>query len=326
MLVMGMVLSAMGTDPLSGIPRFTYGSVNLMKGVDLISMLIGLFGIGEILISLEEEVIAIAKESLGKLMPTGKELADCTWTILRSTGVGFGLGLLPGMIPAVTSFIAYDVEKRVSKNASRFGKGAIEGVCAPETANNATAVAGYIPLMVFGIPPSPSLAILLAGLMIYGLEPGPLLFTKNANFVWTVIGSMFIGNVILLILNLPLVGLWARIAYIPYRILAPIILGICFLGAYSSRNSMLDVGTAVVFGLIGYVMRKSDWPIAPMILGFILGPMFESVLRQSLSISGGSISVVLFRPIPAGFITLSLVLVGINAYLRIRNKRKRLRV
>jgi len=321
-LLIGVTLSTFGYDTLTGIPRFTYGSTAMLNGIDLISMVIGLFGIGEIIISLEEEIVTIAKEKVGKLLPTWKELYDCMWTMLRSTAAAFGLGLLPGMTPNVTSFIAYDLEKRISKDASRFGKGAIEGVCAPETANNTTAIAGFIPMLIFGIPTSPALALLMGGMMIYGLNPGPFLFTKHAEFFWTFIASMYIGNFMLLILNLPLVGMWAQIAYIPYKILAPIILGICFLGAYGIRNNMFDVVVAIIFGVIGYVMKKGNWPIAPMILGFLLGPMFEGSLRQALQIYKGSFIAIILRPIPACFIVLSFVLIGVTAYMRFSYRKR----
>jgi putative tricarboxylic transport membrane protein len=287
----------------------------MLSGLDLVSMVIGLFGICEIMVSLEEEVVTIAQAKVGKLMPSYQELRDCIGCTLRSTGIGFFLGLLPGMVPTIASFMAYDVEKRVSRNKANFGKGAIEGVCAPEVANNANAQAGYIPMMAFGIPPTPTLAMLLAAFVIFGLEPGPLLFTKNADFVWTIIGAMYVGNVILLILNLPLVGLWARIVYIPYRLLAPIILGLCFVGAYAIRNDIFDVAMALFFGIVGYLAKKFDWPLPPLILGFILGPKLEGYLRPSLSMSGGSIAIFFTQPISLGFILLTSLLVAIRVYL-----------
>lgn len=314
MVLMGMLLATIGCS-LSGIPVFTFGSTTLLSGLEMVSMVIGLFGISEILIGLEEEVATIASEKLGKLMPTFQEFRDCVGCILRSTGVGFFLGLLPGMVPAIPSFIAYDVEKRVSRNKTNFGKGAIEGVCAPETANNATAQAGFIPLMAFGIPTTPSLAVLLAALTIFGLEPGPFLFTKHADFVWTIIGAMYVGNVILVVLNLPLVGLWARIVYIPYKLLAPIILGICFIGAYVTRNNIFDVGIAMVCGIVGYLGKKLDWPIAPLLLGFILGAKFEGYFASSLTLSGGSVRIFFEKPISLGFILLTFLLTFIRFYI-----------
>jgi putative tricarboxylic transport membrane protein len=314
MMLIGVLLSTVGCS-LSGIPCFTYGFTPLLRGLDLISMVIGLFGIGEIFINLEEEVITIAKAKLGKLMPTFKELRNCVGCMLRSTGLGFFLGLLPGVAPTIASFMAYDIEKRVSKAKANFGKGALEGVCAPETANNATAQAGFIPLMAFGIPPTPALAILLTGFVMYGLSPGPMLFVKHADFVWTLIGAMYIGNIMLLILNLPLVGLWVRITYIPYKILAPIILGLCFIGAYVNRNTMWDVLVALIFGIFGYAAKKLDWPIPPVILGFILGPMFVTALGGALTISGGSIFI-FSSPISLSFLLLTLLLVCIKLYFR----------
>jgi putative tricarboxylic transport membrane protein len=313
-VITGMLLATIGCS-LGGIPCFTYGYVSLMAGIGLIPMIIGLFGISEILIGLEEEIVTIAQAELGKLMPTVRELRGCFGCILRASGIGFFLGLLPGMIPTIASFMAYDVEKKISKNRSNFGNGAIEGVCAPETANNANAQAGYIPLMAFGIPPTPSLALLLSALMVFGLQPGPMLFTKNQDFVWTIIGGMYIGNVILVVLNLPLVGMWARIVYIPYKILAPIILGICFIGAYAISNEVFDVWIAIVFGVVGYIAKKGDWPIPPLILGFILGPMFEGALRPSLTKSGGSILIFFTQPISLSFIVLTLSLIVLKIYL-----------
>jgi putative tricarboxylic transport membrane protein len=224
---------------------------------------------------------------------------------IRGTLVGFIPGLLPGMVPSLTSFMAYDVEKRFSKHPEKFGTGLIEGVAACESANNATAQAGFIPLMALGIPTGPALAIILGALMMYGLQPGPVLFEANKQFVWTVIGSMYIGNVILLVLNLPLVGMWARISLIPYKYLGPTILAICVIGAYSPRNTMFDVWVALAAGALGYIMRKNQWPVAPLILGFILGPMLEQAFRQSLAIGG--MGIFFTRPITVFFILLTII-------------------
>ncbi len=322
-VLLGMLLATIGCS-LSGIPVFTFGSTMMMSGLELVSVVIGLFGISEILIGLDEKIVTVASEKLGKLMPTLQELRNCVGCMLRSTGSAFFLGLLPGMIPAITSFIAYDVEKRVSKNRHNFGKGAIEGVCAPETANNASVQAGFIPLFAFGIPTGASLAMLLAALIIFGLEPGPYLFTKKMDLVWTIIGSMYVGNVLLVILNLPLVGLWARIAYVPYRLLAPLILGICFVGAYVTRNNILDVGIAMLFGIIGYLGKKFDWPLPPLILGFILGPKFEGYLRTSLTMSGGSLDIFFKSPISMGFILLTFLLICLRIYILRTGKKARI--
>ena len=296
--VVGMLLATVGLDPLTGTPRLYFGVVGLMRGLELVPVAVGLFGIGEILLAAESGVQQIYQGTLGKMTPRGHNLKQGLWASVRGTLVGFFPGLIPGMVPALTSFMAYDVEKRISRYPEKFGSGVIEGVAAPEAANNATAMAGFIPLMTLGIPTGASLAIILAALMLYGLQPGPALFVQNKEFVWTIIGSMYVGNVLLLVLNLPLVGLWARISLVPYKVLAPIILGVCLVGAYSPRNTMFDVWVALAFGVLGYVMKKNQWPLAPLILGFILGDMFEGAVRQSLSMSGGSLSIFFTRPIP----------------------------
>ncbi len=298
----GIWLATFGVDPLTGVHRQTFGSFEMMKGFDLIPVLVGLFGIAEVLTTAEQRLNALYTGKLGSwvsMIPRGLELRRGLFASVRGTLSGFVLGLLPGMLPALTAYIAYDVEKKLAKDASRFGKGAIEGVAGPEAANNATAMAGFVPLMSLGIPTSPSLAIMLGALMINGLQPGPRLFEEHALFTWTVIASMIIANGMLLVLNLPLVGLWARISVVPYRVLGPIVLAICLIGAFSPRNSLFDVFVAIAFGVLGYAMRRFDWPLAPFILGFLLGPMLEQSLRQSMSLSGGSPMIFLERPICA---------------------------
>jgi putative tricarboxylic transport membrane protein len=287
MAAVGFLISLSGLGPSTAEPRFTFGWGPLMSGVDLIALVVGLFAISEVFLGLEESRVAIA-EKIRNVLPGWADLRTAMPAILRGTGIGLVLGLLPGCAPGVTVFMAYDAERRLSRHPERFGQGAIEGVAAPEAANNATSSAGFIPLLALGIPGSAPLAVLLGGLMVYGLQPGPLLFQKNPEFVWTIIASFYVGNVILLILNLPLVGLWVRLTRIPYGILGPVILLLCFLGAYSVRNSMFDVGVSLVFGAMGYVLRKYQWPLAPMLLTFILGPLLEKYLIQSLSMSGGS--------------------------------------
>jgi putative tricarboxylic transport membrane protein len=303
--LLGMLLSCVGIDPLTGTPRLYYGFTDLMQGLEIIPLTVGLFGIGEILANTHAQTAKIYEGKLGRMMPRGKELRRGLMASLRGTLVGLPLGVLPGFVPAVSSFIAYDVEKRLSKHPEKFGTGLIEGVAAPEAANNATAQTGFIPLFAFGIPTSASMAIILAALMIYGLQPGPVLFESNKLFIWTVIASMYIGNVMLVVLNLPLVGLWARLSQVPYKYLAPVVLGVCIIGAYSPRNSMFDVGVAIVFGLVGFLMKKVNWPMAPLILGFLLAPMLEVALSQSLNLGG--IAIFFSRPIAASLIALTVV-------------------
>jgi putative tricarboxylic transport membrane protein len=244
------------------------------------------------------------------MLPNKQDLKKGIIASFRGTVLGFILGLLPGMVSALTSFLAYDFEKRISKYPNKFGTGVIEGVAGPEAANNATCQAGFIPLITLGIPTSPSWAIVLAALLMYGVQPGPVLFESNKQFIWTVIGSMYIGNVMLLLLNLPLIGLWAKISLIPYKWLAPTILAICLVGAYSPRNTMFDVWVALVAGVCGYFLRIRKWPIAPLILGFILGPLLEQSFRQTLNMGGP----ILFftRPISITFIILAVIVVLIT--------------
>lgn len=314
--LIGMLLSCVGVDPTAGTPRLHFGFSALMRGLEIIPVTIGLFGIGEILDSAEAGMGKIYEGVLGKMIPRWQELKKGIFASIRGTLVGLPLGVLPGFVPAVSSFIAYDVEKRISKYPEKFGTGVIEGVAGPEAANNATAQTGFIPLMAFGIPTSASTAIILAALMIYGLQPGPVLFESNKLFIWSVIASMFVGNLMLLVLNLPLVGLWARISQIPYKYLAPVILGVCLIGAYSPRNSMFDVWVAIVCGVVGYVMKRGKWPMGPLILGFLLGPMLEVSLHQSLNMGG--FAIFFSRPIAASLLALSVAVLGISAFYLIR--------
>jgi putative tricarboxylic transport membrane protein len=224
------------------------------------------------------------------------------------------------MSPAVVSFLAYDMEKRISKHPEMFGTGCIEGVASPEASNNATAQTGFIPMMALGIPTTPTLAVILAALMINGLRPGPMLFLQNAEFTWTIIASMYIGNVILLILNLPLVGMWARLSLVPFRIIGPIIAAVCFVGAYSVRNSMFDAWICLIFGMVGFIIKKTKWPVAPLVLGFILGPMFEQSLRQTLQLSEGSLLILLTIPIALSLIVITIAMpIIIFSFTRLRS-------
>jgi putative tricarboxylic transport membrane protein len=321
--VLGMSLAAIGTDPLTGSQRLTFGFVELSKGFDIVPVLVGLFGIGEVLASMNSSVAHIFSGKLGpwlQMLPRGAELVRGLFAALRGTVGGFVMGLLPGMLPALTAYLAYDVEKRLSKTPQEFGKGMIEGVAAPEAANNATAMAGFIPLLSLGIPTSPALAIILGTLMINGLTPGPMLFQTQEVFVWTIIGSMLIANTMLLVLNLPLVGLWAQVSRIPYSILGPVVLGICVLGAYAPRNTMFDVWVAIGFGVVGFVMRRLQLPIAPLILGFLLGPMLEQSLRQALALSGGKIWLIAERPIAISLIIAAAMVVVLTTWLKRRSR------
>lgn len=315
--LVGMGLATIGTDPITGIYRLGIGP--LVGGLSFVPVIIGLFGVGEVLSSAAERVEKIYEGKLGPFFSSRSEFSKGIKASARGGVVGFIFGLLPGMVPAVTSFLAYDIERRFSKHPERFGTGIIEGVAAPEAANNATAMAGFIPLLSLGIPTSPTLAILLAGMMISGLQPGPLLFNKHPEVAWLVISSMYIANVMLLILNLPVVGIWARITKVPYGILAPIILSICVVGAYTTNNMMWDVWVCLFFGLIGYGMRKRGLSPAPLILGLILGPMFEGSMRQALGMSGGSFWIFFSRLVSLAFIISGILLFLIPIFTRQRH-------
>jgi putative tricarboxylic transport membrane protein len=315
----GLLASLVGQNPLTGAARLTFGWVDLMAGVSFISVIIGLFAVSEVMINVEKAAAVIYETRIKGWMPTWKDIRQCTGAMLRSSGIGFFLGLLPGCAPAVTTFVAYDVEKRVSRHPERFGHGAIEGVAAPEGANNATTSGGFVPLFAFGLPTGPALAVLLGGLMMYGLQPGPMLFQQNPKFVWAVIASMYIGNVILLVLNLPLVGWWARIALIPFPILGPLIVLCSVVGAYSIRFMLFDVWVALLFGVIGYLMRKLRFPIAPLVLASVLAQMLETSLQQSLLISQGSWLIFFNRPIAAFFMALAFLSIARGVWLQVRS-------
>lgn len=319
-MALGLTAALIGQDPLTGAARLTFGTSTLNAGVDFISVIVGLFAISEVMINVEQRITAINTMSISNWMPTWADIKQCGWTMVRGTGVGFFLGLLPGCAPSVTTFVAYDLEKRVSKNPERFGHGAIEGVCAPEAANNATSTAGFIPLFSFGLPTAPSMAVMLGGLMMYGLQPGPMLFQTNPQFVWAVIASMYIGNVMLLVLNLPLVGMWAKICRIPFYILGPIIVFCAMIGTYSIRFQSFDVWVMLLFGVIGYFMRKLGYPVAPMVLASVLAQMLETSMGQALLISQGSPLIFFTRPISAVFMVLAFLSIGRGIWAQVKAK------
>ena len=307
-LVIGLFVSTVGLDPLTGLRRLTFGSITLMAGINFVSVVIGLFAISELLVNVERGVTHIYESRIQGWLPTRGDLRRSLGAMLRASGIGFTLGLLPGFSPAATTFIAYDVEKRIAKDPARFGRGAIEGVAAAEGANNATSSGGFVPLFAFGVPSSPPMAVLLGALLMYGLQPGPRLLQDNPQFVWTVIASMYVGNIILLVLNLPLVGLWVRIAAIPFALLGPLILLCSVIGAYSVRYLMFDVWMAVLFGVIGYFLRKIGFGLAPIVLASVLGPILETSLKQSLILSDGSPWIFVTRPLSAAILGVACAL------------------
>jgi putative tricarboxylic transport membrane protein len=284
--VVGMLFVIVGYDVGSNLARFTFGIQALLQGFEIVPVMIGVFGVAEMFRLLQEiETERVVSAKIDRLMPTMQELRDGIAAGTRATAFSLPLGLLPGMLPSVTAFLSYSFERQRSKTPEKFGTGMIEGVAGPEAANNAAAMGNLVPLLALGIPTGPTMALILAALTIYGMVPGPLLFTQHAQFTWTVIGSFFVANIILLILNLPLVGLWARIATIPTPILVPLVLVMCLVGSFSIRSSMFDVGVTVIFGLVGWAAAKAGWPLAPMVLAYVLGPMIEQSARQVVQIS-----------------------------------------
>jgi len=313
MTLFGLLLAMVGMDPVRGAPRFTFGIQELYDGVGFIPVVMGLFGVGEILVSMENPVQEVIKTKLTDLLPNRKEWRVSLGAIGRGSGIGFFLGLIPGIGAIIPTFLAYIVEKSVSKHPEKFGTGVIEGVASPETANNSYANGAMVPLLTLGIPGSPTLAVLMGAFIIHGLTPGPFLFKERPDVVWGLIASLYLGNVMLLFLNLPLVGLWAKLLEIRYQYLYPGILLFCVLGAYSLKQSVFDIGLMILFGVLGYIFRKLDWPLAPTILALILGPMMERALRTSLEISAGDLSIFVRRPISAVLLGLAAVILITSA-------------
>jgi putative tricarboxylic transport membrane protein len=313
--ILGLLVAMVGIDPVMGAPRFTFGNLNLLSGIDVVVVAMGLFGVGEILLGLEgKEGDAASHAKVPALRLTREDIRRSAMPIVRGTGIGFFLGLIPGVGAIVPTVMSYVAERKLSKTPEKFGTGMIEGVAGPETANNAYSNAALIPLFTLGIPGSPTVAIIMGAFMMNGIVPGPFLFRDHADLVWGVIASFLIGNAILLVLNLPLIPLWIKIIQIPRAILFTFVLGFCVLGAYSVNGQAFDIGTMTVFGVVGYLFKKVDIPLAPMILTLILGPLMEQSLRQSLEISDGDFSVFFTRPISLTLILVALAFVGLATH------------
>jgi putative tricarboxylic transport membrane protein len=305
----GIILSTVGLDTISGSYRFTYGFLALSDGLGLIPVVMGLFGLAEVFLNLEGTLRQeIFDKKIKGLMPNSQDWKDASGAISRGTILGFFLGILPGGGAIIASFTSYALEKRLSKHPEKFGAGVIEGVAGPEAANNSAAGGAFIPLLTLGIPANPVMAILLGGLMINGLQPGPLLIKNAPDVFWGVIASMYMGNVMLLLLNLPLIGMWIKVLKVPYYILFPLIILFCLVSSYSLNNTIGDAIVTVVFGVLGYLLKKFGYEAAPLILALVLGPMLEESIRQALIISQGSFAVFLASPISAALIGLALVL------------------
>jgi len=322
---LGLILSYVGTDLISGQIRYTFDIDPLLDGIGIVPIVMGLFGVTEVFENLEETVeTSLYQTHIKGLLPSRKDWAASIWPIIRGTVIGFFLGILPGGGAVLASFVAYAVEKRISKHPEQFGKGAIEGVASPESANNAASSSAFIPLLSLGIPPNVVMAMLFAGLMIHGITPGPLLLQNRPDIFWGVIASMYVGNVMLLVLNLPMIGIWVQITKIPFRLLFPLIILICIIGVYSISNSTFDLMVMIIFGVVGYIMKKCEYEPAPLILAYVLGPKMEQAMRQSLIMSDGSFTIFIVRPI-------SGVCLAVAAFLLITavtgfSKKKRLAV
>ncbi len=310
MACFGVVIGNVGLDLITARPRFTFGLDILLDGVGLVPVVMGLFGISEVLLNVEEKLSQreILKTKFKGLLPNLQDWKESIWPILRGSGLGFFLGILPGGGAVISSFVSYGMEKKLSKHPEEFGKGAIAGVAGPEAANNSATAGAFIPLLTLGLPSNAVMAILLGALMIYNMPPGPRLITSHPNLFWGVISSMYIGNLMLLVLNLPLIGVWVKILKVPYPVLFPLILLFCLIGAYSLNNNPAEIGLMLLFGVLGYLMKKLKYDGAPLVLAMVLGPLMDNSLRQSLLMSGGSGTIFFTRPI-------CLVILGVVALI-----------
>jgi len=319
MVGLGLILSYVGLDVIAGQPRFTFDIDEFFSGINIIAVVVELFGVAEILENLERSSgsASVFRTGLKQLFPNLKDWSVSIGAIFRGSLIGFFLGVLPGGGALLGSFVAYAIEKRVSKHPEKFGSGVIEGVAAPESANNAGSQAAFIPLLTLGIPSNVVSAVLFAGLLMHNIEPGPLMLQQRPDMFWGIITSMYVGNAMLLALNLPLIGLWVKLLKIPFNRLFVLILILCIIGVYSLDTSTFDIGIMIVFGVVGYLMRKVGLEAPPLVLAFILGPRLEQGLRQSILISQGSLSIFFTRPIALGclIVVTALIVLGIFNYI-----------
>ncbi|MBI4204356.1 MAG: tripartite tricarboxylate transporter permease [Betaproteobacteria bacterium] len=313
MAALGLLLGTVGLDPVRSQARFTFGTLSLQGGIEIIPMVMGLFGLSQAFTMIErrasvEEIAAMPKR-LRELLPNRDEWRLAIGAILRGSLVGFLVGVLPGAGATISSYVAYAVEKRRSPHPERFGTGAIEGVAAPESANNAATASGFIPLLTLGLPANVVMALMLGAFMLHGVTPGPMLLVQKPDMFWGIVTSMFIGNLMLLVLNLPLIGVFARVAYMPSSYLVPVIVLACVIGAYGVNNNPVDILVMLGFGIFGYLAEKSGYSLAPLVLAFVLGPLMETSLRQSLILSQGSFGIFFERPITAALFALGAAVV-----------------
>ena len=308
MILLGLLLGLVGTDLNTGRQRYTFGIPELSDGIGFVTLAMGLFGVAQVLVNLEQHAMPRATAIVGSLWPSRDELRRSVPATMRGTTIGSLLGVLPGGGAILASFAAYALEKKVSRDPARFGRGAVEGVAAPESANNAGAQTSFIPMLTLGIPSNALMALLVGAMSIFGVVPGPRIVEEQPQLFWGLVASMWIGNAMLLVINLPLIGLWVQLLRIPYRLLYPLILLLCCIGVYALNGSALEVGLMIGFGLLGYALLKLGFEPAPMLLGFVLGPLMEENLRRALAVSRGDASVFFTRPISATLLAVSLLL------------------
>ena len=314
MAALGLLLGMIGIDPMTGFLRFSYGLIELGDGIGIVPVAVGLFGLSEILLTAGQPAVhEVIKPRLTELLPSREEWRASLWPIGRGTVLGFLIGIIPGSAHIISSFVSYAVERRLSKHPERFGQGAIEGVAGPESANNAAASGAFVPMLALGVPSGPIPAVMIAAMMVHGIAPGPLLIAQQPELFWGFIASMYVGNLVLLILNLPLVGIFINVLRVPYPLLYPAILMFCVLGVYAVNGSVVDVGIMTAMGALGYLLRKFDFETAPVVLGLILAPMIEMSFRQSLSLSSGSYQVFVNRPIALAMLMVGLALLLLSA-------------
>ena len=323
MIVLGLLLGIIGTDVNSGLQRYSFGVAELSDGIGFVVVAMGLFGFAEIIVNLEhKEHREVFTSKVSGLMLKWSEFKEALPAILRGTGIGSVLGILPGGGALLGAFASYTVEKKIAKDPSRFGKGAIQGVAGPESANNAGAQTSFIPMLTLGIPPNAVMALMVGAMTIHSIQPGPQVMTSNPQLFWGLIVSMWIGDVMLVILNLPLIGIWVKLLQVPYRLLYPAILLFCCIGVYSIQNNVFDVYMTALFGVLGWIFVKLECEPAPLLLGFILGPMMEENLRRALLLSRGDWTVFATRPISAVMLGMALILLLIIVAPSIRKKRE----
>jgi len=310
MAILGLILGTVGLDPIVVTPRFAYGSVTLMDGIGLAPLVMGLFGISEVFLNIEQKIKQeVFKADIKGLLPNKQDWKNSAWPITRGSLLGFFLGILPGIGAIIPTFISYGLEKKISKHPEKFGTGVIEGVAAPESANNAATAGCMVPLLTLGIPPNVVMAVLLGAFLTHGVQPGPLLVKEHPEIFWGVITSMYTGNAMLLVLNLPLIGLWVRLLKVPYGILFPLILLFCLIGVYSVAGNSWDIVIMLVFAILGYLMKKFEYEPAPLVLAFVLGRMAEESVRQSLVLSRGDLLIFFKHPISCATMIIAFILI-----------------